>query len=178
VSTDTRRLAFQQVQSNQSNELELIIPKKAIVEIQKLFSDEITIFYDETYLIIQSNHYFFFSKLINGKYPDYNRIIPKTFNYSLGLPKRAMIESIRQITTISQDIRVTFNNNTIVFQSLSDENSEAKTEIEIAVICLIFFLKLKMITLSSTSMNLIFLSYLKITVSKQSLCRLSSKNTT
>jgi DNA polymerase-3 subunit beta len=40
-----------------------------------------------------------------------------------------MIESIKQITTISTDVKITFFNNTITFESLSDDNIEAKTEI-------------------------------------------------
>jgi DNA polymerase-3 subunit beta len=40
-----------------------------------------------------------------------------------------MIEAIKQITTISTDVKITFLNNSIVFESLSDDNIEAKTEI-------------------------------------------------
>lgn len=40
-----------------------------------------------------------------------------------------MIESIKQITTISSDVKITFLDNTITFESLSDDNIEAKTEI-------------------------------------------------
>jgi DNA polymerase-3 subunit beta len=40
-----------------------------------------------------------------------------------------MIESIKQITTISTDLKITFLNNTITFESLSDDNIEAKTDI-------------------------------------------------
>ncbi|MGZ5501312.1 MAG: DNA polymerase III subunit beta, partial [Nitrososphaeraceae archaeon] len=76
VGTDTRRLAIATINSESEKELSLIIPKKAIIEIQKLFLDHITIFYDETNIIITSDNYYFFSKLINGKFPDYARIIP------------------------------------------------------------------------------------------------------
>ncbi|SFV66630.1 DNA polymerase III beta subunit [hydrothermal vent metagenome] len=41
-----------------------------------------------------------------------------------------MIESIKQITTISTDVKITFFNDTISFESLSDDNIEAKTEIQ------------------------------------------------
>ena len=52
VSTDTRRLALVEIENNSSEALSLIIPKKAIIEIQKLFFNEIEIFYDNTHLII------------------------------------------------------------------------------------------------------------------------------
>jgi len=129
ASTDTRRLAIVNVDNQSENELSIIIPRKAIVEIQKLFFDNIELYYDNTNLIIKSQQYTFFTKLINGKFPEYSRIIPKDITHKLVLPKAIMIESIKQITTISSDVKITFLNDTITFESLSDDNIEAKTEI-------------------------------------------------
>ena len=129
VSTDTRRLAIVHVNKHNSEELSLIIPRKAIIEIQKLFFEDIQISYDNTHLIIKSDQYTFFTKLINGKFPDYTRIIPKEIQSNLVLPKALMIDSIKQITTISNDMKITLHNDKIIFESLSDDNIEAKTEI-------------------------------------------------
>ena len=129
ASTDTRRLAIVNVNNESANELSIIIPKKAIIEIQKLFFDDIELYYDETNLIIHSEQYTFFTKLINGKFPEYSRIIPKEIANNLVLPKAIMIDSIKQITTISTDVKITFLNDVITFESLSDDNIEAKTEI-------------------------------------------------
>ena len=129
ASTDTRRLAVVNVNNQSPNELSIIIPKKAIIEIQKLFFDDIELYYDETNLIIHSEQYTFFTKLINGKFPEYSRIIPKEIANNLVLPKAVMIDSIKQITTISTDVKITFINDIITFESLSDDNIEAKTEI-------------------------------------------------
>jgi len=128
VSTDTRRLALVQVDHSNETELSIIVPKKAIVEIQKLFFDNIEIYYDSTHLLIKSDQYTFFTKLINGKFPDYNRIIPKEITNTLIIPKAQMIDAIKQITTISNDMKLTFENDHILFESLSDDNIEAKTE--------------------------------------------------
>ena len=130
VSTDTRRLALVHIDKQNSEELSLIVPKKAVVEIQKLFFEDIEIFYDNTYLIIRSQQYSFFTKLINGKFPDYTRIIPKEITNTLVLPKGTMIDAIKQITTISTDMKITFEGEMIRFESLSDDNIEAKTEIQ------------------------------------------------
>jgi DNA polymerase-3 subunit beta len=129
VSTDTRRLAVVNINKQSTDELTIILPKKAIVEIQKLFFDNIELYYDETNLIINSSQYTFFTKLINGKFPEYSRIIPKEITNNLILPKALMIESIKQITTISSDVKITFMSESIIFESLSDDNIEAKTEI-------------------------------------------------
>jgi len=130
VSTDTRRLALVNIENNSSEELSLIIPKKAIIEMQKLFFNAIEIYYDNTHLIIKSDQYTFFTKLINGKFPDFTRIIPKETTYNLSIPKALMIDAIKQITTISNDLKITFENSVIVFESLSEDNIEAKTEVQ------------------------------------------------
>jgi len=132
VATDTRRLAIVTIEQSMESAFNLIIPKKAIIEIQKLFFDDISMHYDETYLIIESGPYHFFTKLINGKFPDYERIIPKSLNYELTLPKESMIEAIKQITIISNEIKLTFLKDRIIFKSLSEENIEAQTELEVA----------------------------------------------
>lgn len=131
VGTDTRRLAIASIPGNNNEELSLIVPKKAILEIQKLFLDQIDIYYDETNLIISNENYYFYTRLINGKFPDYQRIIPNSTKHSIILPKKEMIDAIKMITTISQEIKMTLLSDTIIFNSLSADNVEAKTEIEI-----------------------------------------------
>lgn len=129
VSTDTRRLSLISSEYQSNEVLSLIIPKKAIIEIQKLFFEDIELYFDETNLIVKSNEYLFFTKLINGKFPEYSRIIPKNLKVDLTLPKAQIIEAIKQITIISNDVKITFLENSIIFESLSDDNIEAKTEI-------------------------------------------------
>ncbi len=131
VGTDTRRLAIASIPGGSEIPLSLILPKKAILEIQKLFLDHIEIFYDETTLIIQNKTTLFYTRLINGKFPDYQRIIPSTVKHRFALPRKEMMESIRMITTISQDIKITFLSDAVLFHSLSADNVEAKTEIEL-----------------------------------------------
>jgi len=131
VATDTKRLAIAYIQNSSNQELSIIVPKKAILEIQKLFLDEIDIYFDETNLIITNENYLFFTRLINGKYPDYQRIVPQNTKHQITLPKKEMINSIKMITTISQEIKMLFTPHSIIFNSLSLDNIEAKTEIEI-----------------------------------------------
>jgi DNA polymerase-3 subunit beta len=131
VGTDTRRLAVAELNSQNENEFSLIIPKKAILEIQKLFMDQITIHYDENNLIIQNKSYYFFSRLINGNYPDYGRIIPSESKINITLPKKEMLDAIKMITTISQEIKIKFQEESIVFNSLTADNIEAKTELQL-----------------------------------------------
>jgi len=130
VATDTKRLAIITLEQETEYNFSLIIPKKAISEIQKLFFDDIEIFYDENTLIAQASNFTFYTKLINGKFPDYARIIPKNKNYRILLNRELMIDSIKQIAIISHEIKIIFKPEKIVFESLNDDNIEAKTEID------------------------------------------------
>ncbi len=130
VSTDTRRLAISFLQNISNDQTQFIIPKKAIVEIQKLFLDEATISYDENHLVIANSNMKFFTKLINGKYPDYERIIPSNLKYNLSIPKNILIESIKLVTSLFSNIKITFKPQSIIFESL-DEDTESKTQIDI-----------------------------------------------
>jgi DNA polymerase-3 subunit beta len=130
VSTDTRRLAVAYLQNITNEEAQFIIPKKAIIEIQKLFLDDAKIYFDDTNLVISNTTTKFFTKLINGKFPDYERIIPNTLKYNFPLPKNMLVESIKLVTSLFSNIKITFNSTSIVFESL-DEDSESKTQIDI-----------------------------------------------
>ena len=132
IATDTRRLAIIKLENQTKDDFSLIIPKKAISEIQKLFFDDIEMFYDQNTLIAKSNNFLFFTKLINGKFPDYERIIPKEKKYRLLLNRDKMVEAIKQISIVSNEIKITFKPNIILFESLNEDNIEAKTEIEFA----------------------------------------------
>ncbi|NEW61307.1 DNA polymerase III subunit beta, partial [Sulfurovum sp. bin170] len=129
VGTDTRRLSVVTINNKSEKELSLIIPKKAIMEIQKLFTHKIDIYYDETNLVINDKDYYFYTRLINGNFPNYERIIPNNNQYAITLPKIEMLESIKMITTISPEIKIIFRKNSIFFESLASDNIEAKTEL-------------------------------------------------
>lgn len=130
VATDTRRLAISQLQNISNEESQFIIPKKAIIEIQKLFLDDAKIAYDDTNLVISNENTMFFTKLINGKFPDYERIIPNTLKHNFELPKNILIESIKLVTSLFSNIKITFTPNSIIFESL-DEDTESKTQVDI-----------------------------------------------
>lgn len=131
VATDTKRLALIKYDTQSITTLSIIIPKRALGEIQKLCIDEVNIYHNESQLILQSGNYTFFTKLTNGKFPDYERIIPKEFTYTLKLPRNEMMNAIRIINSISQDIKLTFRQNEILFESINAENSQGSTQCEI-----------------------------------------------
>ena len=131
VGTDTKRLSVYTLDiESQSEPFSIIIPKKAIVEIQKIFYENIEIYYDENIFIAISQNFEFFTKLINGRYPDYERVIPKESKININLNREKMIEGIKTISMLSEIIKITINKENITFESINNDNSEAKTIIE------------------------------------------------
>jgi len=125
VSTDTRRLAVY-YSNAKTTENKLIIPKRSLGEIKRVIKEDMKIFYDEIYLILKNENVFFFTKLINGKFPDYERIIPTHLQYELEIDKNEFLSHLKQISIISQEVKIKIKNNKIEIESLS-EDTKAKT---------------------------------------------------
>jgi len=130
VATDTRRLALYKTDAT-SKEIKIIVPKRSISEIKRILQNDMEIFYDEIYLIIKNENTLFFTKLINGKYPAYEKIVPKEFKYSIKLPKSEFLSHLKQISIISNEVKISLQKEEIIFESFSDENIKAKTSFKI-----------------------------------------------
>ncbi|NLY04455.1 MAG: DNA polymerase III subunit beta [Campylobacter sp.] len=132
VGTDAKRLGLFKLETNSQNSdnSNIIIPKKAITEMQKLNFENAEIYYDYSIFIIKSESFEFFAKLINKKFPEYQRVIPNDFKETITLPRDKFIEGIKTISMICEKMSITIRLNSITFESISDDNNEAKTEIE------------------------------------------------
>lgn len=131
VGTDTRRLAIYTLDKNNTEEFSLSIPKKAINEMQKLFYEKIELFYDENILIAKNENFEFFTKLINDKFPDYEKVIPKQANQVFKFKSEDFLESLRKISVVAEKMKLHFTNNKLIFEGISLDNIEAKTELEL-----------------------------------------------
>ncbi len=93
LGPDTRRLSIYKVKGGADEKISLIVPRKSTMEILKLFKDEtFDTLCDETDIILKREGILLFSRLINGDYPDYNRVHTQrevlTFFHFGGLPKK------------------------------------------------------------------------------------------
>ncbi|MBK1972553.1 DNA polymerase III subunit beta [Campylobacter sp. TTU-622] len=131
VGTDTRRLAIYTLEKNNEQEFHICIPKKAITEMQKLFYEKIEIFYDENMLIAKNDNFEFFTKLINDKFPDYEKVVPKQFKQEIILQTEDFIDSLKKISVVTEKLKIHFLKNKIIFEGISLDNMEAKTELDI-----------------------------------------------
>ena len=82
VATDGHRLATRTITAiiKEAGRLQVILPRKGVVELTRLLEDstsEIAVSIGSNYLQLETSHLTLTSKLIDGRFPDYKRVIPR-----------------------------------------------------------------------------------------------------
>ncbi|WP_120944681.1 DNA polymerase III subunit beta [Helicobacter labacensis] len=136
VATDTRRLsrAQMQLEESPSDHGEFILPKRAMLEITKLFSSDFEMFYDPknpTMLFFKNASTVLFAKLISGKYPSYQSVIPTQFTHTMELNTQDFKDAINITHALGATTKIIFHPDKIEFETLESESpSFASTFIE------------------------------------------------
>lgn len=90
VAADGHRLALTSIQDESIGNVEarIILPRKSVLELIRLFSSdgdsEAKVYIGDTRFRVTTPDFIFTSKLINAQYPDYNRLIPKGTTVAIG----------------------------------------------------------------------------------------------
>ena len=107
VCTDGHRLAKYHSNISCDNDLSIIIPRKAILEINRILtyfnssSDiMITYSYNKQIFVIQINDFRIISKLIEGNYPNFNKVIPETTSAEITVDKKTFKTSLNIISKV------------------------------------------------------------------------------
>lgn len=132
VATDTKRLEIISFNNQSIDKLNFMFPKKAISEVQKFFNnEESSIYFSDNNIIIENEKYTFWTRIPNGNFIDYEKVVPKDIKYKIHIDKNKMIESLKIINSISNQVKLIFSKNQLIFESINDEDSNATTEIEL-----------------------------------------------
>ncbi|HYD59666.1 MAG TPA: DNA polymerase III subunit beta [Noviherbaspirillum sp.] len=139
VATDGHRLAFCQVETDQNfQRQEVIIPRKTILELQRLLEDT-----DSTVdLEIASNQVKLtfadielISKLVEGKFPDYTRVIPKGYKNNFTIDRQTLLHSLQRAAIMTSDkfkgVRCIISPGSLKISSTNADQEEAVEELEI-----------------------------------------------
>lgn len=140
VATDGHRLALKDVKQDTgiNEQTQIIIPRKGVTEISRLLDSN-----DEPVkLMIGSNHIRlnikglqFTSKLIDGKFPDYERVIPKTTVTPLYADREAFRQSLMRASILSNEkykgVRIQLKENSLKALAHNPDHEEAEEELEV-----------------------------------------------
>ncbi len=139
VATDGHRLALceAEVDSNLS-EQQVIVPRKGVLELQRLMDGdgELTIELGANHIRIALGGIRFTSKLIDGRFPEYDRVIPKDSSNELTADKALLRGALQRTAILSNEkyrgIRLIIRDSGVVIQAHNPEQEEAEEEIEVA----------------------------------------------
>jgi DNA polymerase-3 subunit beta len=139
VATDGHRLGLAQSQlETDIPKQEVILPRKTVLELQRLLKDEDTPI-EMRFAGNQARFNFsgmeFVTKLVEGKFPDYNRVIPKNHKNAVILGRATLLASLQRAAILTSEkfkgVRVNIEPGLLRIASSNAEQEEAKEEIEI-----------------------------------------------
>ena len=140
VATDGSRLALAQspLDNEVPNKQEVILPRKTVLELQRLLRDEETVI-EMRFANSQAKFMFsgmeFVTKLVEGKFPDYNRVIPKNRKNAVTLGRAPLLACLQRAAILTSEkfkgVRVNLEPGSLRISSSNAEQEEAKEELEV-----------------------------------------------
>jgi len=134
VATDGHRLSFaSQSLAGDHGSVEAILPRKTVIELIKLLGDTD----DPVAIAIGSNQVRFgfgaieiVSKIVEGKFPDYQKVIPVAHKNRVSLERDALARSLNRAAILSNDkirgVRLVFTKNALSIICTNNEQEEAE----------------------------------------------------
>ena len=142
VSTDSFRLAEKKINTKTSADFpQTLIPYRNVSEIIKLFEDyngDIDVIFEKNQAAFIIEGVYLVSRLIDGSFPDYKQIIPKTFPTSATILKNDLINSIKASNIFSDSLnqvklKVDIKNKSLNIESKNNDIGEYKETINASV---------------------------------------------
>lgn len=143
VATDGHRLALAKTKVSEAElaPYQAILPRKGSLELLRLLNDElednklVKCSVDNKLFRVTTENFIFTSKLIEGRFPDYNRVIPVSSNKTLLIDRDLLKNALTRIAILSSDkfrpVRLQLSPKFLVIMSNNQESEEAVEEIEV-----------------------------------------------
>lgn len=142
VATDGHRLAYAQCDTEAEPEtpVRAIIPRKSVGELQRLLASvestsTVTLFVTPQHLQVQVGGVRLSTKLIDGRFPDYNRVIPIDGNKELLIDCQTLKQSLTRASVLSNEkyrgVRIALQTGTLTISSNNPDQEEAIDELEV-----------------------------------------------
>lgn len=139
VATDGRRLAMvdTELEFPRSHEGDIIVPTKAVTELQRLLTDDgdVKISVGTGQIAFDLNNTLLVSKLIEGNYPNYKQVIPSEAKERVTLERETFLNSLRRVSLLASDksnsIKLNFSKNNIEITANTPEVGEARESLPV-----------------------------------------------
>jgi len=142
VATDGHRLALAETDhklTSLNGEVKVLIPKKAMDEVEKLSSAagsdaHIEFAKDESHLFFQVGHRLLISRILTGQFPNYEAVLPRDNNKNVVLERAELSDAVRRVSQLadqrSHAVKLAVSKEGIEISASSPEYGEAKESIE------------------------------------------------
>ena len=138
VATDGHRLALCEMElASRGKGQQIIIPRKGVLELQRLLGSEgaVTVTIGTNHIRAQIGDIRFTSKLIDGRFPEYSRVIPAKPPRVVLADRDPLRASLHRAAILSNEkyrgIRLTLRNEVLTIQAHNPEQEEAVEELEV-----------------------------------------------
>ena len=139
VATDGHRLAFTSANLDADvPKQEVILPRKTVLELLRLLSDkdgDIEMQFASNQARFTFDGKELVTKLVEGKFPDYNRVIPKSHKNSITVGKSSLLTMLQRTAILTSDkfkgVRINLDSGVLRVTSSNAEQEEAVDEIEV-----------------------------------------------
>lgn len=140
VGTDGIRLSHIVLDTSADFEARIILPNAAVNEIIKMATQSaaevINLGIADRHIIVSDGHTTLASVLIDGKYPDYQRVIPKSNDNIVVLPKHDLLGLLKRSATLCDEksrlVRLTLKENKLIAESSNSHDESCDDAIEIS----------------------------------------------
>lgn len=140
VATDGHRLAQAEVPapSGSAGMPGVIVPRKTVGEIQKLLEDpdaDVQIELSETKIRVTTSSIVLTSKLIDGTFPDYGRVIPQGNDKEMRVDRDEFKEAVDRVSTISSErgraVKLALSEGRLVLTVINPDSGSATEELAV-----------------------------------------------
>jgi DNA polymerase III subunit beta len=140
VATDGHRLAMNNLSAKNSTgqKIQAIIPRKAILQLTKILNSsegDVMLSIGASFLRASCDTYTFTTRLIDGRYPDYNRVIPKQANRDITLKTLDFKQALQRSAILCNEkfsgIKLELNKNTLKIHANNPEHEAAEEELKV-----------------------------------------------
>jgi DNA polymerase-3 subunit beta len=139
VATDGHRLALSchPLKEEAPTDFNIIVPRKAVIELQKILlsGKKVIIKSNKNQISVKQDQKTLTSKLIDGNFPDYERVIPPSPTNVITADRKKIKQSLQRVSILSNEkyrgIRINIDTNQILIRANNPEQEEAEESLSV-----------------------------------------------
>ena len=140
VATDGHRLAMSTLTGSGvgSDRLQAIVPRKGVLELTRLLDDgdeDVLVQLGANHLRVTQGPYTLTTKLVDGKFPDYEKVIPKDLGRTITGDRTSLKQAFQRASILSNEkyrgVRVIIDGELMVIQANNPEQEEAEEQVAV-----------------------------------------------